>query len=236
MQAVMAPVRMVSQWMMLPVMLVLVGITGTGIGLFAAWADIRWLESPTWPTAIGTSAAIWVLLPAIAGMVTNSWTIAAMLGAFSLLAARLAEPVGARVFNDDYVWIAWSDLLVNVPLAVLAGAALGWAGSAWRHDEGAVRALAAALIAGSLGSTAWDVLADSWSRNGLTNQVAWLTLALAALVVLLCRSIPTMLLAMIGTLLFGAALEFALGHQASDLTSFFNDLYYQISDLSSRLR
>lgn len=213
MQVAMTPVRMVSQWMMLPIMLVLVGVAGTSIGLFDAWAAAQWIEGENWPTAIGTSTAIWILLPVIAGLVTNSWSIAATLGAFAMFAGQVAEPVGERIFHDDYVWISWSGLLTDIPLALLAGAILGWAGSAWRHDEGIVRAMAASVIAGALTWTAWDVLADTWSREGYANQIAWFTLGLAAIVVVLCRSIPEILLSIAGTTVVTAGLLFGLDVQ-----------------------
>lgn len=238
MQVAMTPVRMISQWMMLPIMLLLVGVAGTSIGLFDAWAAAQWIDGESWPTAIGTSTAIWVMLPVISGLVTNSWSIAAMLGAFAMFAAQIAMPVGERMFHEDYVWISWSELLMDIPLALLAGAVLGWAGSAWRHDEGIVRAVAASAIAGSLVWTAWDVLAESWSREGYANQVAWFTLALAAIVVLLCRSLPEMLLASLGTAAVASGLRYGLDVQNETwrIRSLVNSAVDTLRDLLSGLR
>ena len=225
-----APARMVTGWVLFPILLALSAIVGAGLGWFSGWASTAWDDPVPWLYLLGLSPALWVLCTAGVGMTTNSWIFAALFGMTCTFVGRISAYVTTTYLVEDRRWLDWTMLTVELPLAVLAGAILGWAGSAWRHDEGIIRAVGGALIAGVLLWNGWVHLADDVTALELvTVRVGWSLVAAAAFVTILTGSLRNFVVAAAGA---GAVMFFLRSQLPSN--AFFTGPV--LSDLATRIR
>jgi Family of unknown function (DUF6518) len=127
---------------------------GTGIGLGAALGALAWLadqlEYPYSALIPANAIAAWIALGFILGASAKTVPTGALRGLVGLLSAVMAYyalisifSVGFRLIGAPHAATTWG------AVALIAGPIFGAAGGAWRHWQGAGRAIAVAVLAAS---------------------------------------------------------------------------------------
>lgn len=128
---------------------------GTGIGLGVALGVLAWLadqlEYPYSALIPANAIGAWIGLGFILGASAKTVPTGALRGLIGLLSAVAAYyalisifAVGFRLIGASHAATTWG------AVALIAGPIFGAAGGAWRHWQGAGRAIAVAILAASL--------------------------------------------------------------------------------------
>jgi hypothetical protein len=224
-------------WALFPVLLAAAAVAGIALGWFSGWASASWDEPVSWLYLLGLSPALWVACTAGVGMTTNSWTFAALFGMTCTLTGRISEYVTTRYLTDGAAWFDVSSLAVEIPLALIAGALFGVAGSAWRHDEGIIQAIGGASIAGVLLWNGWThVQHDLMSFDLVTERFGWSLIVAAVIVIALSGAVSNILMTIAGAALVAYGLRTLLPENVFLTSPVLSNLYTQIRDLVFRFR
>ena len=230
----MSPFRFAGQWALLPVIAGAAVVTGGLLGLLDGWATTERVTVEPWMLEVLRSSLPVIIATAMIGMATNSWTIATMTGALALVTAEVATDAARWYWFDVYPPL--SDEIVQLPLALLAGGALGLSGCVWQHESGYTRSLGAAVLAGALGWLSWRELApDNWPLD-MVHLTGWLAGALVILIVGRCRGLGQMVIALIGAVIVAFGIDLIDVGSALDVRSTITTLLEQWNQLVDRLR
>jgi hypothetical protein len=221
-------------WALFPILLAISAIAGIALGWFSGWASASWDQPVTWLYLLGLSPALWVACTAGVGMTTNSWTFAALFGMTCTVTGRVSEYVTTNYLTEGADWFNWSKLAAEVPLALIAGAVFGVAGSAWRHDEGIIRAIGGALIAGVLLWNGWThIQHDLMSFDLVTERFGWSLVAAAIIVVALSGAVSNVILTAGGTSIIALGLRALLPDNLYLTGPVLSDIYRQFLDVTN---
>lgn len=215
MQVLMSPFRFAGQWAMFPFLLILSLAAGAGVGAAHGWGAEQSAVPPSILVDILTSPLPLVLALIVLGLVTNSWTIAIIVGSATAVAAIGAQQLAVMATSSDSSFDP-IEVISELPVAILGGAALGLAGCLWHHEQGALRAMGAAMAAGALGWIAWSDLKPASFSLDIENTVGWSAAVLAVAVVARCGLNGTLVLAVIGTVAVAALLLVISDNGATD--------------------
>ncbi len=235
MQTMMAPFRFTAQWALFPMLAALAVVLGAALSGLDVWLTTHPANDDPWLGQVIHSPLPLIVVIALLGLITNSWTIATLTGALALSSTFFAhELASSRWASSHYVSV--QDVVVGSSLALIAGGALGLAACVWHHEDGVTQALGASVLGGALVWSGWgDLAAANWARD--TDQlVAWLSLALAVLVILRCGQIGFIVLAVIGAAVVAGMTTFIDGGEQLDLRSMLSDMFHGFRDVVSRLR
>jgi hypothetical protein len=205
------------------------------LGVLHGWATTDRTTIEPWVLAILQSPLPIIVATTLIGMVTNSWTIATITGALTLVTAEFAADVARWYWFDEYALMA-EDTLLQFPIALLAGGALGLGGCVWHHESGYTRSIGAALLAGPLGWLCWRELAtDDWTMD-LAHLSGWIAGALGLVVLARCRGLGAIVIALIGAVVVAIGIEVISAGEAFDLRSSLSTFREQWNQLIDQLR
>ena len=223
-------------WALFPVLLGVSAIVGITLGWFSGWASSAWDQPVTWLYLLGLSPALWVACTAGAGMTTNSWTFAAMFGMTCTVTGRISEYITTNYLTEGANWLNWSKLAAEIPLALIAGAVFGVAGSAWRHDDGIVRAIGGALIAGVLLWNGWThIQHDLMSFDLVTERFGWSLVAAALIVVVLSGTLTNIILTAALAGVIGYVIQVMLPENTFLTGPVLSELFRQFLDVTNAI-
>jgi hypothetical protein len=234
MNQLMSPFRFAGQWAMLPVIAGVAVVTGGLCGLLDAWATAERPTVDRWILELLQSPVLLVVAAAVIGLMTNSWTIATLTGALTLVTAELAAE-GARWYWAGDFPLLHADVVLRLPGALLVGGALGLAGCLWHHESGYTRSIGAALLAGPLVWLSWRDLAPAGWPPDMVHVAGWIAGAAGLIVLLRCRGLGPLAIAVIGTVLAVATIDIIEAGDALDLRSTLTTLRDQWNQLVNRV-
>ncbi len=232
-----APARMAMGWALFPLLLAASAVAGIALGWFSGWASASWDQPITWLYLLGMSPALWVACTAGVGMTTNSWTFATLFGMTCTVSGRISEYITTTYLTEGGNWLDWTSLAAEIPFALIAGAVFGVAGSAWRHDEGIVRAIGGALIAGVLLWNGWThVQHDLMSFDLVTERFGWSLIAAAVIVIALSGAAGNIVLTAAGAGIVAYGIHVVVPDNTFLTGPVLSDLYRQFLDVTNVIR
>ncbi|HYJ13801.1 MAG TPA: hypothetical protein VEW66_09430 [Thermomicrobiales bacterium] len=235
MQTLTSPFRFAGQWASLPILVGAALITGGMLGVLDVWATSDHASVELWVLELLRSPLLVIVATAMIGMATNWWTIAIITGALTLLTAAFATDAARWYWSDHYSLMA-DDLPARLPLALLAGGALGLGGCVWHHEAGYTRSIGAAMLAGSLAWLSWrDLAADGWPLD-MVHLAGWVAGVLGLLILGRCREFGPIVIAAIGAVIVALGINFTHAEPGFDLQSTLTTLHERWNQLTDRVR
>ena len=235
MQTMTAPFRFTAQWAMFPLLAALAVVLGASLGGLDVWLTTHPADGDRWIRQVVQSPLALIVVITLLGLVTNSWTIATLTGALALASNFFAGELAASRWEAGH-YIALQDVILGCSLALIAGGGLGLAACVWHHEDNLTRVLGASGLGGALLWAGWgDLAAADWARDS-DRFVAWISLVLAAVVVLRCRQPGFILLAAGGCAVVAGLTSLIDGGEHLQVRSLFHDLVHLYHEIVSRLR
>lgn len=228
MQMLMSPFRFAGLWALFPVLLVCAALVGAAAGGLSGWAVTRSVPDEPQVLQLAASPVIWMVATVLMGLATNSWAISTMLGATTMIAATVTHSV-ARGMLLESATVDHVEIAGELPVAILAGASLGWAGCLWRHERGWFRILGSVVIAGALLAVAWPELEPEGFTFSLDYLVGWVAIGLAIIVVLRAGGIGAIAMAIIGAGIVAVGVVMVTGDATLTQGTFLSDLWHESS-------
>jgi hypothetical protein len=206
-----------------PLLAAIAVLGGSAIGGLYGWVGTQRGGVAPWLDQVTSAPLVLILIIGMLGVITNSWTIALLAGAITMVCVVLAREVAAWRWDSNYVVDA-PGVLISLALVAVGGGALSLATCLWQHERRYVQALGAAVLIGALGWSGWRSLEPAgWPRDQ-HHLLAWASLAMAALVVLRCRGLGPLLLAIIGGVVVAITCDVFFEQQVIDLRTTMNDI------------
>lgn len=231
----MAPFRFTAQWALFPLLAAFAVLLGAGLGSLSSWLTTHPSSGDMWLRQVFLSPLPIIVVIAILGLATNSWTIGILTGALTSVSAFCGHELAEARWSTTSVVNA-QDLVIGCSLALIAGGMLGLGACIWHHEAGMTQALGAGLLGGALAWSGWQDLAPSdWARD-TQHLVGWISLALAAVVILRCRSLGSVVLAACCAIAVVWIVSFVDGGERLDMRSIVHDIRHGMSDLMARAR
>ena len=230
-----APFRFTAQWAVFPLLAAMAVILGVSVGGFAGWLEVNPGSGPLLLRQLFLSTLPAVASIVLLGIVTNSWSIATISGAFASFAVYFGQEVAEARWASHYAVDA-TKLVMECSLAVIGGGLLGLGACLWQHEDGMPRAVGAGMLGGALvWSGGRDLIEAGWPRDG-DYLVSWLCLALAAFVVLRFGRLGLMTFALIEAVAVAWVATTLQDERTLDLTSFASEILRELQEMTRRFR